>query len=136
MNVSVVGCSLIRLMLLHQRDELFGGPPFGLEIIIVGCRCASVHHEVDAASAPQDVCARDHSTPATEPFRWARVVECRRLAVQFHIPRENTGTEHPWVVEIARTAFNEHHVELVVEIGQTASHDTPATKSATNLEDF
>jgi hypothetical protein len=33
MDVPVVAGSLIRLVLLHQRNELFGCPPLGLEVV-------------------------------------------------------------------------------------------------------
>lgn len=35
MNVLVVAGALISLMLSHKRQELFGGPSFGLEIVVL-----------------------------------------------------------------------------------------------------
>jgi len=31
---------------------------------------------------------------------------------------------YPWVVEVAFASLNEHDLEVVVQIGQTASHNT------------
>ena len=42
-NVAVVAGSLIRLVLLHQRNELLGSPALGLKVVIVRGRRASVH---------------------------------------------------------------------------------------------
>ena len=36
MDVPIVGSPLVGLVLLHQREELFGGPALGLPVIIVG----------------------------------------------------------------------------------------------------
>lgn len=42
-NVAVVARTLVGLMLLHQGDELLGGPTLGLEVVVVGSGSASVH---------------------------------------------------------------------------------------------
>jgi hypothetical protein len=46
-SLPVIGCPLVCLMLLHERNELLCSPSLGLEVIVVGSRCSSVHHEVD-----------------------------------------------------------------------------------------
>jgi hypothetical protein len=46
-EVTVVAGPLVGLVLLHKRDELLRGPALGLEVIIVGSRCASVHLAID-----------------------------------------------------------------------------------------
>lgn len=43
MKVAVVACPLVRLVLLHQGNELLGGPALGLEVIIIGGRGSRVH---------------------------------------------------------------------------------------------
>jgi hypothetical protein len=43
MNVTIVAGSLVGFVLLHEGDELFGGPALGLEVIVVGSRSAGVH---------------------------------------------------------------------------------------------
>ena len=42
-DVTVVARTLVRLVLLHEGDQLFGGPTFGLEVIVVRSRGTSVH---------------------------------------------------------------------------------------------
>jgi hypothetical protein len=43
MDLGVLACSLIRLVLLHERNELFRGPALGLEVIVVGGGGTRVH---------------------------------------------------------------------------------------------
>jgi hypothetical protein len=64
----IVRCSLIGLMLLHERDQFLGRPPFGLEVIIIRGRCSSIHHEVDGRTSSQNVSTRYDSLSATKPF--------------------------------------------------------------------
>jgi hypothetical protein len=42
-NVAVVASSLVSFVLSHERDELLGGPAFGLEVIVVRSRSTCVH---------------------------------------------------------------------------------------------
>jgi hypothetical protein len=42
-EVTVVARSLVGLVLFHERNKFLGGPALGLEVIVVGSRCASVH---------------------------------------------------------------------------------------------
>jgi hypothetical protein len=42
-DVAVVARTLVGLVLLHQGDELLGGPSLGLEVIVVGSRGTGVH---------------------------------------------------------------------------------------------
>lgn len=42
-EVAILASPLIRLMLLHQREQLLGGPALGLEVIVIGGRGTSVH---------------------------------------------------------------------------------------------
>ncbi len=42
-DLLVVAGSLVCFVLPHQREELFGGPALGLEIIVIRGRGASVH---------------------------------------------------------------------------------------------
>lgn len=67
-KVTVVAGTLVRLVFLHERNELFGGPALGLEIVIIRSRCTCVHHEVDRGSTTQDVRARHDSSASIEPF--------------------------------------------------------------------
>jgi len=43
-NVTVIAGTLVGLVFLHQGDEFFGLPPFGLEIVVIGGRGSGVHH--------------------------------------------------------------------------------------------
>lgn len=43
MEVSIVAGTLVGLMLLHQRQKLFGTPASGLEVIVIGCRSPGIH---------------------------------------------------------------------------------------------
>jgi hypothetical protein len=86
-EVAVVTGSLISFVLLHQRNELFGGPALGLEVIIVGSRGASVHlaevsrkadfgaehtyHEVDGRTSTKDVSTGHNCSASIKPFRWS-----------------------------------------------------------------
>jgi hypothetical protein len=45
-DVAIVAGPLICFMLLHERDELLGGPALGLEVIVVGSGSAGVHLHV------------------------------------------------------------------------------------------
>lgn len=42
-NVPVVACTLVRLVLLHEWDQLFSRPALGLEVVVVGSRGSGVH---------------------------------------------------------------------------------------------
>lgn len=44
MDVAVIAGALVGLMFLHQGDEFFGLPPFGLEIVVIGGGGSGVHH--------------------------------------------------------------------------------------------
>lgn len=44
-QLRVARSTLVRLMLLHQRQELFGGPALCLEVVVVRCRGSGVHLE-------------------------------------------------------------------------------------------
>lgn len=133
--------TLVRLMLLHQGEKLLGGPTLGLEVIVVGGRGTSVHlrsnrvslrpgwmgdgavqcityHEVDGGPAAEDVGAGDDGLPAIEPLGRPGLVEGGRLRVQLHVPGVDTRAEHPWVVEVVLSTFNEKDGEVVVQIGQ------------------
>jgi len=126
MDITVVASSLIGLMFLHQRDEFFGGPALGLEIIIVGSRGTGVHHEVNGRSATKDVSDGDDGTATGKPLRWSGVVERSSLAVEFHVTGVDARAEDPWVVQVALSGFDEHNLEVMVKVGQTACHDTSA----------
>lgn len=71
----------------------------------------------------------NNGTTASKPLRWPGVVKRSRLAVQLHVPGEDTRAEHPWVVEVALASLNEQDLELVVQVGQTASNNTTASPS-------
>lgn len=45
MDVPVAARALVRLMLLHERNQLFGCPALSLEVIIIRSRRTGVHHE-------------------------------------------------------------------------------------------
>lgn len=51
MDIPIVACSLVRLVLSHQRNELFCGPALGLKVIIVRCGRTRVHHEIYGRAA-------------------------------------------------------------------------------------
>jgi hypothetical protein len=55
---------------------------------------------------------------AIEPLRRARLIEAGRLGVQLHVPGEDTGAEHPGVVEIVLPGLDEKDLEVVIQIGQ------------------
>jgi hypothetical protein len=84
---------------------------------------------------------RDNSTSTTKPFRGPGVVEGSSFAVELHILGVDARTVHPRVllarqplvtpdffgqtnVQVALSSFNEHDLEIVVQVGQTACHDT------------
>lgn len=92
---------------------------------------------------------RYNRTTPIEPFGRTRVIESGSLAVQFHITGINSwaidpkGIQQlrfakknniylPWVVEIVFAAFDEKNLELVIQVGQAASHTSPATPTTTN----
>ncbi len=118
-NVPVVAGTLVGFMLLHQRNELLGGPSLGLEVIVVRRRSTGVHHEVDRATTSENMGAGNNRTAAVEPFRGPRVVERGRLGVELHVSWVDTRAEDPWVVEVTLSALNQEDIELVVKIGQT-----------------
>lgn len=97
-NVTVVAGTLVCLVLPHERNELLGGPALGLEVVVVGSRRTSVHHEVDAGATTEDVGDWDDRTTATEPLRGPGVVEGRSLAVELHVLGVDTGTVDPRVL--------------------------------------
>jgi len=55
----------------------------------------ATHHEVDGRPAAEDMSARNHGSTAIEPFRGTRVVEGGSLAVQLHVPGEDTRPVDP-----------------------------------------
>lgn len=67
---------------------------------------------------------RHNSSAAIEPLRGTGVVEGGSLAVQLHVPRVDTRTENPWVVEVVLSSLNQEDLEVVVEIGESSSHNT------------
>lgn len=58
-DITVVACSLVRLVLLHQGDELFCSLAFGLKVIIVGRGGPRVHL---SASSHESSLARQRPT--------------------------------------------------------------------------
>jgi len=97
-DVTVVAGALVCLVLLHEREELLGGPALGLEIVVVGSRRTSVHHEVDGRAATENVGNGNDCTTTTEPLRRPGVVESRGLAVELHVLGVDTGTVDPRVL--------------------------------------
>ena len=93
------------------------------------------YHEVDRRSTTENVCNRHNSSASVKPFRRARVVEGSSLAVQLHVPRVDTWTEDPWVVEIVLSSLNQEDLEVVVEVGQTSSNNT-STGTTTTHDDI
>jgi hypothetical protein len=75
MDITVVGCTLVGLVLFHQRNELLSSPAFGLEVVIVRGRSSCVHHKVNGGPASKDVSTRHDCTATSKPFRGARIVE-------------------------------------------------------------
>lgn len=150
-DVSVVAGTLICLVLLHQWNELLGGPALGLEVIVIRSRCSSVHltnirpmlhifkvptyHEVDGRSSSEDMCARHYSSSSIKPFRRSRVVEGGSLAVQLHVPRVDTWTENPWVVQVVFSALNQEDLEIVIQIRQS-TRDYASTRPSTTHDDI
>jgi len=124
MDVPVLRSSLVGLMLLHEREQLLGGPALRLEVVIVRRRGTGVHlktshqhiessinetpsyHEVDGRPATQDMGSRYNGTAAIERLRGAGLVECCRLGVQLHISGVDPRTEDPWVVQVALSSFD------------------------------
>lgn len=64
------------------------------------------YHEIDGRATTEDMGTGDNCTTASQPLRWSRVVECSSLAIQLHVPRVNTRTVYPRVVEIGLSSFN------------------------------
>jgi hypothetical protein len=83
-----------------------------------------MYHEVDGRSAAKNMCTRNDSSASVEPFRWAGVVEGGSLAVQLHVPRVDTRTEYPWVVQVVLPTLDQEDLELMVQVGQSACDDT------------
>lgn len=75
MDIAIIARALVRLMLLHEREQLLGRPAFGLEVVVVGRRGTGVHHEVDRGAAAEDMGAGDYGATPAEPFGGPRVVE-------------------------------------------------------------
>lgn len=73
------------------------------------------------------------STTTTEPFRRSRVVERSSLTVELHVLGVDTGSVDPRVVEVGLSSFNEHNLEVVVQVGQAASNDTAKTGQSKNV---
>lgn len=113
MNIWIVASTLVGLVFLHQRNKLFGGPAFSLEVIVVGSGGPCVHldscsvycfttlksiayHKVDGRSPTKNIGTRHHSSTASKPFGWLRVVEGGRLRVKLHVARVNTGAVDPY----------------------------------------
>lgn len=86
-------------------------------------RCKT-YHEVDTGATTENVGDGNHSAAARKPLRWARVVERSGLGVQLHVPWVDTWAENPWVVQVALSSFNKQDLEVVVQVGQSASDDT------------
>lgn len=107
MNISIVAGSLICLMFSHQWNEFLCCPTFGLEIIIIGCWCTSVHHEIDRTSTTKNMSTWYNSSSSIKPLWWSRVVEWSSLAVKFHVSRVDTWSVNPWIVEIVLTTFDD-----------------------------
>jgi len=97
-NVAVVAGTLVCLVLPHEWDELLGGPTLGLEVVVVGSRRTSVHHEVDTGTTTEDVGDWNDRTTAAEPLGGPGVVEGRSLAVELHVLGVDTGTVDPRVL--------------------------------------
>lgn len=86
MGVPIVRGTLISLVLLHQGQQFLGRPSIGLEVVIVGGRCTSVHlngvsntlesiidqwisyHKVDGRSSTENVGSWHNGASAAEPF--------------------------------------------------------------------
>jgi hypothetical protein len=121
MKVTVVASPLIGFVFPHQREKLFSGPAFSLEVVVVGRRGTRVHHEVDTASAAKNVSTRDHCPTPIEIIRRPRIVERCGFAVELHIDRIDAWTVNPWVVQVVLTAFNQEHLKVMIKVGQTCS---------------
>lgn len=93
----------------------------------------AAYHEVDGRTTTKNVSRWNDGTTTRQPLGRTRVVEGCSLAVQLHVTWEDTRTEHPWVVEVALASLNKQHLELVVQIGQTASNDATRVKSANEV---
>lgn len=74
------------------------------------------------------------STTATEPLGRSRVVERSSLTVELHVLGVDTGSVDPRVVEVGLSSFNEHNLEVVVQVGQAASNDTARTGQSKNVD--
>ena len=94
-DVTVVARPLVRLMLLHEGNELLRGPAFGLEVIVIASRCTSVHHEVYGAASAENVRAGNDGTATSKPFRRPGVVKGSCLAVELHVSWVDTWAIDP-----------------------------------------
>lgn len=91
----------------------------------------------------QDMSTWDDCSATGKPFRGPRVVEARSLAVQLHVSWIDSRPVHlrplistlslavlgeqasyPRVVQIALASFDEHNLEIVVQVGQPSGHHT------------
>lgn len=80
------------------------------------------------------MCARHYSSSSIKPFRGSRVIEGGSLAVQLHVPRVDTGTENPWIVQVVLSALNQEDLEIVVQICQSTC-DNASTRPSTTYDD-
>jgi hypothetical protein len=76
-----------------------------------------------------------HSSAAIKPLRGSRVVEGGSFAVQLHVSRVNTRAENPWVVEIVLSALNQEDLEVVIQVGQSASNDATTSSEVSACPD-
>jgi hypothetical protein len=150
MKVTVVARALVRLIFLHQRNELLRGSTVGLEVVLVRRRGTSIYlsspvsnheveyiyayHEVDGRSTSENVGAWDDYTPAIEVLRGWWVVKGGCLAIQLHVPRIDTRMKDPWVVQVAFSSFDQENLEIVVQVRQTTRNYT-ACRTATADDD-
>ena len=64
MDVTVLGCPLVGLMLLHEWDKSLGVPSLHFEIVIIRSRSTRIHHEIDRRTTAENMGTRDDSTSA------------------------------------------------------------------------
>lgn len=99
-------------------------------------------NEINARTTAQDVGAWDNSFPPRKPFRRPGMVERGSLGVEFHVPWVDAGPvspislgssrsivpvqlpEHPWIIQVVFTAFNQEDCKISVEVCQAACHNT------------
>lgn len=89
------------------------------------------YHEVDGGSTSQDVGTRNDSSASIEPFRGSRVVKRGSLAVQLHVTWVNTRAEDPWIVQVGLSSLNQEDLEIMIQVRQSSSNDTPTTSPTT-----